>query len=339
MRNTPSHLNTAEQAQRYFSARRHTRVPSRPLNSPAAWLGDDIRSAIQDPDNEIVYRLTTADLKEIEQALQATQTAETSPQALSKDEFPLPGMQSRFRRWQSELRSGRGFVLIKGVPVDSWSTAKAERFFWCFGQHLGIPGLQNPHGDLLGHVIDTGDASTDPLVRLYRTSANINYHCDGADVVGLLCLHNSTHGGVSRIASSVTVFNELLAQAPKLANRLCSPIRMDRRNEERPGEKPYSVLQPACYDGKELRTFYHSDYFRSVTRYVGALPDDEQALLDAYEAIAERPEVRFEMAFEPGDIQLLSNHTVVHARTAYNDNAEVKRHLLRLWLSLSPESK
>ncbi len=334
MRNAASHLNTGEQAKRYFNSRRHIGVPANPLNGPAAWLGDDIRAAIQRPDNEIVYRLSAVDLDEIEQALEATEEAASSIESLSKGDFPLPGMLARFRRWQTELGAGRGFVLIKGVPVEAWSSAKAERFFWCFGQHLGVPGLQNPQGDLLGHVIDTGDASTDPLVRLYRTSANINYHCDGADVVGLLCLHNSTDGGLSRIASSVTVFNKLLAQAPQLAERLCSPIRMDRRNEEKPGERPYSVLQPACYDGTQLRTFYHSDYFRSVTRHVGTLPDDEQALLDTYEEIAERPEVRFDMAFEPGDIQLLSNHTVVHARTAYNDSGEAKRHLLRLWLSL-----
>jgi hypothetical protein len=47
------------------------------------------------------------------------------------------------------------------------------------------------------------------------------------------------------------------------------------------------------------------------------------------------------MDLEPGDIQLLSNHTVLHARTAYVDHeqADRKRHLLRLWLSVeSPRS-
>ena len=67
--------------------------------------------------------------------------------------------------------------------MDRWSEAEVERFFWSFGQHLGTPGTQNPEGDLLGHVTDTGDAASDPLVRLYRTPDNINVHCDGADVV------------------------------------------------------------------------------------------------------------------------------------------------------------
>ena len=41
------------------------------------------------------------------------------------------------------------------------------------------------------------------------------------------------------------------------------------------------------------------------------------------------------MAFQPGDIQLLHNHTILHDRTAYEDSPEpsLKRHLLRLWLA------
>jgi alpha-ketoglutarate-dependent taurine dioxygenase len=138
---------------------------------------------------------------------------------------------------------------------------------------------------------------------------------------------------LSRIASSVTIFNELWKQSPSIASRLFEAVRHDRRNEEKPGQPPYALIQPACFDGARLRTFYHSDYFRSVVRHVGALDPDERELFDAYEAIAERDDIRLDMRFEPGDIQLLSNHTIVHARTAYSDG-DRKRHLLRLWLTL-----
>jgi hypothetical protein len=40
------------------------------------------------------------------------------------------------------------------------------------------------------------------------------------------------------------------------------------------------------------------------------------------------------MQFEPGDIQLSSNHVTLHARTAYEDDSGAPHHLLRLWLSL-----
>ena len=39
--------------------------------------------------------------------------------------------------------------------------------------------------------------------------------------------------------------------------------------------------------------------------------------------------------FRPGDIQFLSDHYIMHSRTAYEDypEPENRRHLLRLWLA------
>ncbi len=43
------------------------------------------------------------------------------------------------------------------------------------------------------------------------------------------------------------------------------------------------------------------------------------------------------MSFARGDIQLLSNHVILHARTADEDDPEPsrKRHLLQLWLTFA----
>jgi hypothetical protein len=324
-----AHHSSQEQAVRFFTGRPHVGPPNGPLRVLGAWRGEAIRAR-----GDYRYHLDAAELDEIEKGLAHAITTGKPTIELTAEDLPLPTLSTQIEQWRDELREGLGFVVISGVPVERWSQASAERFFWAFGQHLGTPGLQNPQGDLLGHVTDTGDAATDPLVRLYRTASNINYHCDGADVVGLLCVKTAPTGGLSRIASSVTVFNELWRQSPHLAARLFESVRLDRRNEEKPGQPPYALIQPSCFDGTTLRTFYHSDYYRSVQRHVGALPAEEMELLDAFEAIAERSDIRLDMQFAPGDIQLLSNHTIVHARTAYSDHADHKRHLLRLWLTL-----
>jgi alpha-ketoglutarate-dependent taurine dioxygenase len=101
---------------------------------------------------------------------------------------------------------------------------------------------------------------------------------------------------------------------------------------------PWVPVQPCCFAQGRLRTFYHSDYFRSVQRHEAAprFTDPERELLDLYEGIAASPELYLDMKFEAGDVQLISNHTVLHARTEYEDwpEPERRRHLLRLWLSL-----
>ena len=135
--------------------------------------------------------------------------------------------------------------------------------------------------------------------------------------------------------SSVSVYNVLRAEHPELAARMFAPFELDTRNDA--AKVRHFPVQPCCYDAGVLRTFFHSDYFRSASRHPGvALDETGLAALDAWEEIAERESMRLDMQLAPGDVQLLSNHTVVHARTAYVDTGreEDKRHLLRLWLSL-----
>jgi hypothetical protein len=186
----------------------------------------------------------------------------------------------------------------------------------------------------LGHVQNTG-APTDGSVRQYRTTEFIDFHCDLADVVGLLCLKAAARGGQSMIASSVSVYNELLRRRPDLIDRLYRPLRMDTKGE---GGVPFIPIEPCRYADGRLRTFWHSGYFRSVERYAWAerLDAEESELLELYSQILEEPGFALHMDLAPGDIQLLSNHTIVHGRAAFEDGdgPEQQRHLLRLWLSL-----
>jgi alpha-ketoglutarate-dependent taurine dioxygenase len=52
--------------------------------------------------------------------------------------------------------------------------------------------------------------------------------------------------------------------------------------------------------------------------------------------IANRPELMLTMQFQEGDIQLINNHTMLHAREAYEDWPEPgrERHLLRMWIAV-----
>jgi len=322
----------AGQAGHYF-ARPHTAPATAPLDGPAAWLGPEL--AGRDDWRDV---LGPAEGEELRRALATAQATGKATEALLAEDFPLPTLGREIARWRDAIVNGRGFQLVSGVPVADWSQQDAELAFWCIGQHMGQPGAQNLQGDLLGHVVDTGDDVEDPYVRLYRTASNIAYHCDAADAVGLLCLRAAKKGGASRIVSSVSVYDELLRRRPELVTRLYEPFALDVRNEDETGVLQHLPIPPCRFADGRLRTFYHSDYFRSAQRHtdVAAFTPDEQALLDLYEEIASSPELYLDMDLAPGDIQWLSNHTILHARTAYEDYEDParKRHLLRLWLSL-----
>ena len=250
----------------------------------------------------------------------------------------LPRLEPKISAWRHELVHGRGFVIVSGLPVEEWGEARSALAFWALGHHLGVPGAQNPDGELLGHIKDYGEQAESPDVRLYRTTSNIRFHCDAADVVGLLCLQTVRKGGQSRIASSVAIWNAIFERDPESAAVLFEPLAHDLRGEHPPDGPRHANIQPCCLgqDGV-LRTFYHSEYFRSVARLpeVGALPARHQKLLDRYDALGASPDFHMDMWLERGDMQFISNHTIVHARTQYEDGPDParKRHLLRLWLS------
>ncbi|USG60911.1 TauD/TfdA family dioxygenase [Sneathiella marina] len=323
-----------DQSMFYFD-RPHTNIPARKIGCLADWRGPALRPRPEDWTNI----LTPSDIAEIEQAVDQVSAAGLDISEVSRDSFLLPTLSTKIQGWKSQIKDGLGFVLVKGLPVEEWGFEKSSLAYWGLGHHLGVPGAQNPDNELLGHVIDYSEERTNPLVRRYRTSGNIDFHCDAADVVGLLCINAARAGGQSRIASSVAIFNALFDENPDLIPLLFEPFFIDRRGEEKPGEKGY-FRRPACrYADGELRTFYHSEYMRSAARFMDGetLDSGVSQILDFYDDAAASPDFHLDMYLEPGDMQFISNHSIIHARTEYQDYAEVarKRHLLRLWLSLS----
>lgn len=328
----PQYLSFIEQTLHYFN-RPHQQLVTSPIDCPAAWQGREMP-----PLDAMAYHLKSEEVQELKDAVAAASALGRETRELTSGDFPLPLLSKQFPLWRAALTSGVGFQVLRGVPVLEWSEAESELFFWCFGLHLGRPGEQNPEGHLLGHVMDTGARAEDDMVRLYKTSANIDYHCDAADVVGLLCLKKAKSGGQSRIVSSIAVFNELCRRRPELIPRVFEPFNLDIRDKEVNEAGSHLPIPPCRYADGVLRTFYHADYFRSVLRHddVPRLTAEEQDLLDTYEAIAMEEGMYLDMDLQPGDIQLLSNHSNLHARTEYEDydDPAERRHLLRLWLSL-----
>ena len=327
----PSYRTFYEQALHYFDRPGEGR-PTAAVGTRAAWTSDDLRRS----EAEWCHRLTAEQLDEL--GAGAARAVEFGVPLTSVDErtFPTPSLDEAVARWRRELDDGLGVICLKGLPVREWGEEASRVVHWYLGHRLGVPGAQNPAGDLLGHVIDLG--GPDAHVRKYQTADDITFHCDAADVVGLLCHRTAAEGGQSRIASSVTVFDRLVAERPDLVDELFEPFPIDRRGEEGPGEAPTFDVVPCRWDGERLRTFWHSDYMRSAHRHdsVAAPTERRRAALDAFDELAGSPDVFYDMWLEEGDVQLISNHSVVHARTGYvdvDDPAE-RRHLLRLWLSL-----
>jgi len=297
------------------------------VTGPAAWTGGDFRDRAK-----WVALLTPAEIGEIEAA--ARGVAGLALADIAKANFPLPMLAARLAQWRETLRSGCGFVLLAGIPVERHGDDMLRAMYVGLGAHLGISVSQSHRGDYLGDVIDWREDGNE---RPYRRGGELAMHRDPIDIVGLFCRRNAKSGGLSRIASAATIWNRFLAERPDLLPAMQDGFRLYRPAADRGATAALSEKVPVFTrdaDG-QLDCWCIPDVIGGAVEKEGEPfgPLAREAL-DFFNAVANRPDIYLDMDLQPGDMQFLNNRVIVHGRTDYVDwpERERKRHLFRLWL-------
>jgi hypothetical protein len=303
-----------------------------PVAGAAAWRGKDVAGWQRE--------FSAAEIAEIEAAVDACRG---DPAALSPANFSLPTLGPALRAILKELLEGRGFILLRGLPVQSWSRERQALAYLGIGAWLGRFCSQNAKGHLLGHVKDLGLDIRDPNVRYYQTNRKLEYHTDSVDIVGLLCLQPAKAGGESYIASSMTVYNEILRRRPDLMPALFEPFPTDRRGEVPEGMKPWFDIPIYHWHAGRLSCIYVRQYIESAQKLfpeARRLTRAQVEAMDLMDELCNDPAIHLAMDFRPGDIQLLHNHQILHSRSDFENwpEPERHRHLLRMWLA-PPEAR
>lgn len=302
------------------------------IEGPSAWYGPDLGQRL-----DWLEYFSATEVEEVERAVKRPASESRDLTTISSEDFPLPTLEPRLCRVLDEVLNRRGFVLLRGLPVETWTKRESAMAFFGIGTHIGSARSQNALGHVLGHVKDLGKSSQDPAVRIYQTRERQTYHTDSSDVVCLMCLRPAKSGGLSSLVSSVTIFNEMRRRRPDLLRVLFEPIETDRRGEALEGQKPYFKIPVFSWHKGFLSAIYQRQYIESARRFadVPPLTPVQIEALDFFDALANDPELHLIMELQPGDIQIVHNHTILHDRTAFEDwaDAEGKRHLLRLWLA------
>jgi len=304
------------------------------IEHPAAWYGRDLIKAT----DRWIVQLSSAEIIELEAAAKRYLDSGSDLSTLSAADFHLPTLSSRILNLRDTLLHGIGFALWRGLPVHQYDAEFVAAIYVGIGAHLGQARSQNAKGHLLGHVKDTGQNLEDPDVRIYQTTRRQTFHTDSTDVVGLLCLADAQHGGESLLASSLTVYNEMRQRYQSLTDRLFEPVATDRRGEIPSGQKPWFEIPVLNWHQGYLTALYQRIYINSAARFSEAIPLGEQhrEALDRWDELMNDPGIHLSMHLEPGDMQFVYNHHLMHDRTAFSDweSLHKRRHLLRLWLSI-----
>ncbi len=309
-----------------------------PVAGRAAWYGRDLAAR-----RDWTRTFSPAEIAEIEAAVHAFRANGQALATIHPDVFPLPLLGQVMRRLLTELLEGRGFVLLRGLPVDRWTREQQAIAYMGLGSWLGRPRSQNAKGHLLGHVKDLGLDIRNPNVRYYQTNRRLEYHTDSVDIVGLLCLKAAKAGGESYLASSMTLYNEVLRRRPDLLPALFEPFPTDRRGEVPRGMKPWFDMPIFHRHAGRLSCIYVRQYIESAQKSfpeARRLSRAQIEAMDLLDALCNDPEIHLAMEFRPGDVQLLHNHQILHSRSDFENwpEPERHRHLLRLWLA-PPEAR
>ncbi len=317
-----------------IAAQGNTKLPSRPVSGAHAWRGAEMAAS---PDKWLTT-LSADDISDLEAAANHFLTLEKNVIEITARDFPLRQFNEHIAKLRDKLLHGVGVEVLRGLPMEQYTRDFTATIFCGIGAHLGNARSQNKDGDILGHVRNVGASSDDPDTRIYQTCERQTFHTDSADVVGLLCLQEAREGGLSQLVSATTIYNRMRAVRSDLAALLFDPIATDRRGEVPEGAKPYTEIPPLSWHEGYLTVFYQRQYIDSAQRFAGVLeltPAHVEAL-DMFDELANDPALNFSMQLEPGDMQFVYNHALLHDRTSFTDwpDPARRRHLLRLWLSV-----
>lgn len=317
-------------------------VARTPFNGACAWHGAD-----QVQEREWLVELSPRDVAEIDRAVSRAVESGCSWQFLEREDFPLPGLSPRLDSVGDALESGSGIALVRGFPVASCSDEELRLAFTGIGRHLGMPVYQNARGERLREIRDEGadrgtrygEVATEKGGFLssrarVASAGELRFHTDRTDVVALLCVRPAKSGGVSRIASSVAVHNEMLKRRPDLLECLFQPYPRSRFGEESASNDGFYLLPVMGVRDGYFTSHYSRTYIEAAQLIENAprLTDEQWQAIDLLQTIAS--EICMEMRFESGDIQFLNSHVTYHSRTAYQDDEDPARRrlLYRLWL-------
>jgi hypothetical protein len=308
-----------------------TRLPAvgmKPVVDPAGWLSDELGEV-----SEWSYQIDENDVDELARAVASFKRSGLPIEDVSRDTFPLKGFATTLADVRRELLDGRGMVMLQKFPIDRMNREEVSIAYLGLGSYLGRTMIQNASGHILGHVRDIGKDYT--VERGYGTRAELRFHADGCDYVGLLCLQTAKFGGESRVASSVAVYNKILAKRPDVTKVLMGDFYRTNNGDVTKGERPW-FAQPVF---SFTQGYFSAMGVGSTIDKAQRLPDVPKLTPDQLEAIEVYRETvsecAYDMPFRPGDIQLLNNLVTLHSRRSFEDwpEPERKRHLLRLWLS------
>lgn len=323
------------------TARRLTEDPTLPtqplpegfpqqVDSPIVWEGKDFID-----EDQWIVNLTENQLHEIDGALRHFQSLNKPLGHINRETFPLPSLAPVLLSLSGELYSGRGFFVLRTIPVEKYNHEEIVIIYCGISSFIGSArGRQDVTGAVIAHIKDLSVSHAHEKGHkgntAYTTDKQV-FHTDVGDLIALICLSTSEEGGTSRLCSGPRIYNEIAATRPDLIRVLSEPWPHDSF-----GGSPGYTYKPLLYweDGHIIiqytRRLFTGYGEQTRSPHIPAITEAQAEALDTLQFVAEK--LSLALNFRKGDIQYINSLGLLHARDSFRDSPEKTRHLIRLWL-------
>jgi hypothetical protein len=326
------------------------------VEAPWVWQGGDFLG--EEGEARYIVYLTEFDIAEIEQALAYFKTlrksdgTDTGPDDVNTATFPIPKLHKKLEAVAHQLHTGIGFAILRGLTPSRYSSL--ENLIIYLGVTAPIApyrGVQDSSGNMLIHVLDLGTVIPNSDLRQSPYAHNAQpFHNDVCDVLAMYVQNTAAEGGASYLASCAMVYNEIMSKGRADILHTLSKDDWVFDKFVPPPQEPvwrtrallYNFKIPSVNPENSTTEYANSPGFCFSRRPITGSPTSPHTpgipLLTERQAEAidmvhfTAVEISLKLQLCPGDIQLINNLAVFHARDGFRDSRERKRHILRLWL-------
>ncbi|EGX45832.1 hypothetical protein AOL_s00117g37 [Orbilia oligospora ATCC 24927] len=237
----------------------------------------------------------------------------------------------------------RGFSVVRGLNSPKYTIEDNIIIYMGILSHITPVFGADPDKMALGHIRDaTKDAiipGDDRKLAVSKYPNFLNFHTDVGlgDILSLYTYQMPSSGGSQRLASFWRIYNELVEHKPDVLATLCHGWPIEGKDPET--LLPKDLDRPLVFCEKEKIIIQLSRQVllgtTNLPRSAG-LPPLNASQIEALAALDELcNKYSFVVEQKQGDILCVNNFGILHARDAWTDTPDHKRHILRI-LSKDP---
>ena len=106
-----------------------------PITGPAAWKGAELAG-----DMSWLHPLSAQQIDALDAALAQVKARGLTFPNFGKGDFPIgEDWAKAFAQHSDELENGRGFMVLRGLPVERYTEEDIQIIYYGIGLHMGMP--------------------------------------------------------------------------------------------------------------------------------------------------------------------------------------------------------